>query len=29
LGEERAAKIIFGQRSQDILDALKVDRLGV
>lgn len=28
LGEERAAKIVFGQRSQDILDALKVDRLG-
>ena len=29
LGEERAATIIFGQRAQDILDALKVDRLGV
>lgn len=28
LGEDRAAKIVFGQRSQDILDALKVDRLG-
>jgi len=29
LGEERAAKLLFRDRAQDIIDALKVDRLGV
>jgi MoxR-like ATPase len=29
LGEERAATLLFRDRAQDIIDALKVDRLGV
>lgn len=29
LGEERAATLLFRYRAQDIIDALKVDRLGV